>query len=105
MTTFLSMREALRHMLAKKTPGGSIVVTSSVLAEHPVPQLFATHAYATAKGAQLALVRATAARYAPQHIRVNAIVSAVVDTPMSARAKHDPATSSYLTRKRSLPSG
>ena len=29
---------------------GSIVLTSSVLASHPVPELFATHAYAAAKG-------------------------------------------------------
>ncbi len=104
-TTFLSMREALRHMLAKKTPGGSIVVTSSVLAEHPVPELFPTHAYATAKGAQLALVRTAAARYAPDNIRVNAIAPAVVDTPMSARAKEDPETVTYIEKKQPLAGG
>jgi NAD(P)-dependent dehydrogenase (short-subunit alcohol dehydrogenase family) len=104
-TSFLSMREALRHLLAKDAPAGSIVVVSSVLAEYPSPDLFPTHAYATAKGAQLALVRATAARYAPQHIRVNAIVPAVIDTPMSARAKDDHATSSYLSKKQPLSGG
>lgn len=104
-TSFLSVRETLRHLLARDAPGGSIVVVSSVLAEHPSPDLFPTHAYATAKGAQLALVRATAARYAPQHIRVNAIAPAVIDTPMSARAKNDRATSSYLARKQPLAGG
>jgi NAD(P)-dependent dehydrogenase (short-subunit alcohol dehydrogenase family) len=104
-TSFLSVRETLRHLLAKDTPGGSIVVTSSVLAEYPSPDLFPTHAYATAKGAQMALVRATAARYAPQHIRVNAIAPAVVDTPMSARATDDQATSSYLAKKQPLAGG
>jgi NAD(P)-dependent dehydrogenase (short-subunit alcohol dehydrogenase family) len=104
-TSFLSIREALRQLLAKDAPGGSIVVVSSVLAEYPSPDLFSTHAYATAKGAQLALVRATAARYAPQHIRVNAITPAVVDTPMSARAGDDVVTSSYLARKQPLAGG
>jgi NAD(P)-dependent dehydrogenase (short-subunit alcohol dehydrogenase family) len=104
-TTFLSVREALRHMLAKETPAGSIVVTSSVLVEHPVPELFPTHAYATAKGAQLALVRTAAARYAPDKIRVNAIAPAVVDTPMSARARDDEATSTYIAEKQPLAGG
>jgi NAD(P)-dependent dehydrogenase (short-subunit alcohol dehydrogenase family) len=104
-TSFLSVRETLRHLLAKDLPGGSIVVVSSVLAEHPSPDHFPTHAYATAKGAQLALVRATAARYASQHVRVNAIVPAVIDTPMSARAKDDEATSSYLAEKQPLAGG
>jgi NAD(P)-dependent dehydrogenase (short-subunit alcohol dehydrogenase family) len=104
-TTFLSMRETLRHMLAMDVPGGSIVVTSSVLAENPAPRLFETHAYATAKGGQLALVRAAAARYAPQHIRINAIAPAVVDTPMSARARDDQATSSYVAKKQPLAGG
>lgn len=101
-TTFLSLREALRRMLAKEPPGGSIVVTSSVLAEHPAPALFSTHAYATAKGGQLALVRAAAARYATDNIRVNAIAPAAVDSPMSARAQDDDATSAYIAEKQPL---
>lgn len=104
-TTFLSVRETLRQFLAKETPGGSIVVTSSVLAEHPAPEHFATHAYATAKGAQLALVRAVAARYAQDSIRINAVTPAVVDTPMSARAREDEAISSYLAAKQPLAGG
>ena len=89
-------------MLAKDTPGGSIVVTSSVLAQHPAPDLFSTHAYATAKGGQLALVRAAAAHYASQNIRVNAIAPGVVDTPMSSRAQDDDVTMEYLSAKQPL---
>lgn len=104
-TSFLSVRETVRHLLAKPEPGGSIVVTSSVLAEHPSPHLFSTHAYATAKGAQLAFVRATAARYAPQEIRVNAIDPGVVLTPMSVRAQGDEAISAYIVEKQPLAAG
>ncbi len=102
-TSFLSVREAIKHMLAKE--GGSIVVTSSVLAEHPSPERFATHAYATAKGAQLALVQAAAARYAPDRIRVNAIEPGVVHTPMSSRVQEDDKILAYLQTKQPLVGG
>jgi NAD(P)-dependent dehydrogenase (short-subunit alcohol dehydrogenase family) len=104
-TSFLSVREAIKHMLAKPEQGGSVVVTSSVLAEYPSPERFSTHAYAVAKGAQLALVRATAARYAPHHIRVNAIEPGVADTPMSARAREDDEILAYLATKQPLAGG
>jgi NAD(P)-dependent dehydrogenase (short-subunit alcohol dehydrogenase family) len=104
-TTFLSVREALRHLLATEPPGGSIVVTSSVIAEHPSPGHFGTHAYATAKGAQLALVRATAAQYASDGIRINAIAPGLVATAMSERARGDEAAMSYLAAKQPLTGG
>jgi NAD(P)-dependent dehydrogenase (short-subunit alcohol dehydrogenase family) len=104
-TSFLSVREAIKHMLAKPESGGSVVITSSVLAEHPSPERFATHAYVTAKGAQLSLVRAAAAHYAPDHIRVNAIEPGVVQTPMSVRAQEDDEVLAYLTAKQPLVGG
>ena len=104
-TTFLSVREAIKHMLAKPEPGGSVVITSSVLAEHPSPERFATHAYATAKGAQLALVQAAAARYAPNQIRVNAIEPGLVQTPMSVRVQADDELLAYLSTKQALVGG
>ena len=103
-TTFLAVREAVRRMLENPT-GGAIVVTSSVLTDSPSPDLFATHAYATAKGAQLALVRAAAARYAPDNIRVNAVTPAAVATPMSARAQNDESTAAYVAAKQPLAGG
>jgi NAD(P)-dependent dehydrogenase (short-subunit alcohol dehydrogenase family) len=102
-TTFLAVRQAMRHMLDGE--GGAIVVTSSVLAEHPSPDLFATHAYAAAKGAQLTLVRAAAARYAGDGIRINAIAPAVVATPMSRRAQSDETATAYVERKQPLAGG
>lgn len=104
-TSFLSVREAIRHMLEKREPGGSVVITSSVLAEHPSPERFSTHGYATAKGAQLALVRAAAAQYAPDHIRVNAIQPGLVRTPMSVRVQEDDELLSYLAAKQPLVGG
>jgi NAD(P)-dependent dehydrogenase (short-subunit alcohol dehydrogenase family) len=104
-TSFLSVREAIKHMLGKDVPGGSVVVTSSVLAGHPSPHRFSTHAYATAKGAQLALVRAAAAQYASDHIRVNAIEPGLVRTPMSARVQQDDELLAYIAAKQPLVGG
>jgi NAD(P)-dependent dehydrogenase (short-subunit alcohol dehydrogenase family) len=100
-TSFLSMREALRHMEG----GGSIVVMSSVVAMSPSPKDFATHAYAAAKGAQASLVVAAAAYYAPRRIRVNAIAPGLVRTPMSERATNDPEVMSRLSHKQPLTDG
>lgn len=104
-TTFLAVRETLKQMTAQSPPGGSIVVTSSVLAQHPSPGRFTTHAYATAKGAQQALVRTTAAHYATAGIRVNGIAPGLVDTPMSARAQLDEEITDYIARKQPLTGG
>jgi NAD(P)-dependent dehydrogenase (short-subunit alcohol dehydrogenase family) len=67
--------------------------------------LFATHAYAAAKGATEALVTSTAAFYAPRAIRVNAVTPGLVATPMSARAAQDPATVAFAARKQPLAGG
>lgn len=104
-TTFLSVREAIRHFQTREPPGGAIVVVSSIIAEHPSPAHFGTHAYATAKGAQLALVAATAARYAPDGIRVNAIAPGLVATAMSERARGDATAMSYIAAKQPLTGG
>lgn len=104
-TSFLAIREALRQMQSQEPPGGSIVITSSVLAEHPSPERFATHAHATAKGAQLAFVRATAAHYAASGIRVNAIAPGLVLTPMSTRAQEDVEILGYVEGKQPLTGG
>lgn len=84
---------------------GSIVLTSSVLAAHPVPALFETHAYAAAKGGIVALAMAMAASYATRGIRVNVLAPALTDTPMASRAAADPATVAFVRRKQPLVAG
>lgn len=106
---FLAVREALRVML-DQPPGpdgnrGAVVLVSSVLARHPAPRLFGTHAYAAAKGALLSLTRAAAAYYAPALVRVNAVAPGLVATPMAARAAADPEIVRYAGRKQPLAGG
>lgn len=84
---------------------GATVLVSSVLATHPVPDLFATHAYAASKGAVDALMRTSAAFYAPHGIRVNGLAPALTDTPMAARAAADLATVAFARRKQPLAGG
>lgn len=109
LPAFLALRETLRAMLAQEPNAsgtrGAILLMSSVLAVSPSPRLFATHAYAASKGAIVTLARTTAAYYAPQRIRVNAIAPSLVTTPMSTRAQHDPATLAYVARKQPLAGG
>jgi NAD(P)-dependent dehydrogenase (short-subunit alcohol dehydrogenase family) len=99
---FLAARNAIRHMGEN---GGSIVIVSSVLADSPAPSLFATHAYAAAKGAANAFVKTAAAYYAGHGIRFNAIAPGLVRTPMSERAGSDPVTMEYAARKQPLAGG
>ena len=108
-TQALVAAAALRRMLAQE-PGadglrGALVLVGSVLVSSPVPALFATHAYAAAKGAIVALGTAMAAYYAPLGIRVNVVAPALVATPMAARAAEDPATVAYAARKQPLIGG
>ena len=69
----------LAHPLLSAAGGGSIVNVSSV---HAVATSANIAAYATSKGGLLALTRAMAIEFAPDHIRVNAILPGAVDTPM-----------------------
>ena len=68
----------LAHPLMKAA-GGAIVNVSSV---HAVQTSTNIAAYAASKGGLLALTRALAIEFAPDNIRVNAILPGAVDTPM-----------------------
>lgn len=74
---FLSVK--LAFPLFKAARGGAIVNVSSV---HAVATSANIAAYAASKGGMLALTRAMAIEFAPEHIRVNAILPGAVDTPM-----------------------
>lgn len=69
----------LAHPLMKAAGGGAIVNVSSV---HAVQTSANIAAYAASKGGLLALTRAMAIEFAPENIRVNAILPGAVDTPM-----------------------
>ncbi len=62
-----------------KAMGGAIVNVSSV---HAIQTSANIAAYAASKGGLLALTRAMAIEFAPDNIRVNAILPGAVDTPM-----------------------
>jgi len=76
-SVFLSAK--LAFPLFKSAGGGAIVNVSSV---HAVATSANIAAYAASKGGLLALTRAMAIEFAPNNIRVNAILPGAVDTPM-----------------------
>jgi NAD(P)-dependent dehydrogenase (short-subunit alcohol dehydrogenase family) len=67
------------YPLLKASDAGAIVNVSSV---HAVSTSKNISAYAASKGGILALTRAMAIEFAPDNIRVNAILPGAVDTPM-----------------------
>jgi len=69
----------LAYPLLKSAGGGAIVNVSSV---HAVATSANIASYAASKGGLLALTRAMAIEFAPDNIRVNAVLPGAVDTPM-----------------------
>lgn len=76
-SVFLGAKMAYPLLLAEG--GGAIVNVSSV---HAVATSANIAAYAASKGGLLALTRAMAIEFAPDNIRVNAVLPGAVDTPM-----------------------
>jgi len=68
--------------------GGSIIHVASPTGLFGFTRLTA---YSTSKGGIVGLMRSMAADYAPDNIRVNAIVPGTIDTPMNAVELSDPA--------------
>lgn len=108
-STFLTNRAAVRQMLYQginvRGLRGTIVNTGSVLSRSPAPDHFGTIAYAASKGAVEAMTIAAASRYARDRIRFHMIAPALIETPMAARACHDPAIRSYLAAKQPMAGG
>ena len=75
----------LAFPLLKAEGGGAIVNVSSV---HAVATSANIAAYAASKGGLLALTRAMAIEFAPDNIRVNAVLPGAVDTPMLRAGFH-----------------
>lgn len=75
--TFLCMRAVIRQMKAQGN-GGSIINISSIGSEHPT--IFNNTHYDSSKSAVNALTRTSAVEFAPDHIRINAIMPGGVET-------------------------
>jgi NAD(P)-dependent dehydrogenase (short-subunit alcohol dehydrogenase family) len=106
---FLMCHAALNQMLGQEPDEagmrGAILNMASILAFHPSPSHFPTHAYAASKGAIAALTLTMAAYYAPNRIRVNAVAPSLTRTPMAGRAASDPATVAFAAWKQPLVGG
>ena len=84
-SVFYMCKYSLQAMLAQGR--GVIINVSSVLGMVGGDDDFATHAYATSKGAVISLTRSIAAYYAPRGIRANVICPGLIATPMSQHAQ------------------
>jgi NAD(P)-dependent dehydrogenase (short-subunit alcohol dehydrogenase family) len=108
-STFRMCRAVAARMLEQKPRvgalRGSIVNMGSVLAVAPEPRHFATHAYAAAKGAVIAMSRSMAAAYAPHGIRVNVLAPGLVGTSASEAALGAPELRDFVKRKQPLADG
>lgn len=82
---WLSSKYVIPTMLQQG--GGSIIFLASPTGMLGFKRLTA---YSTSKGGVLGLMRAMAADYAPDRIRVNAIVPGTIDTPMNEEELADP---------------
>lgn len=82
-SVFLGVK--LAYPMLKAEGGGAIVNVSSV---HAVATSSNIAAYAASKGGLLALTRAMAIEFAPDDIRVNAVLPGAVDTPMLRAGFH-----------------
>lgn len=81
---WLCSKYVIPHMLQQKR--GSIIHVASPTGMLGFARLTA---YSTSKGGVFALTRAMAVDYAPDNIRVNAIVPGTIDTPMNASTLAD----------------
>lgn len=105
LDSLMYSNRAATNQLIELGHGGSILNMTSVLGYSPSPSYFATHAYAATKAAAIGLTKASAAYYASQNIRFNAVAPALVDTPLAARAMNDDKIMNYIATKQPLDGG
>ena len=97
---FFTFQAACRHMVERANagdPGGSLVATSSTSAIHGAPR---NEAYASTKGAVLAMVRGLAVEYARYGIRANSILPGWIATDMTQGAQHNDKFNEQVILKR-----
>lgn len=101
-SVFYCCKYALQVMLNQKH--GVIVNVSSVLGMVGGDYDFATHAYASSKGAVISLTRSIASYYAPRSIRANVICPSLIATSMSQRAQESEHIRARLSQLQPLTS-
>jgi NAD(P)-dependent dehydrogenase (short-subunit alcohol dehydrogenase family) len=99
-SVFYCCKYALQAMLTQAS--GVIVNVSSVLGLVGGDEDFATHAYASSKGAVISLTRSIASYYAPRGIRANVICPSLIATAMSQRAQESKHIRSRLSQLQPL---
>lgn len=108
-TQYRMCREVVRLMLSQSLGAngqrGVILNMASILGINPEPKHFDTVAYATSKGAIIAMSRSIAASCSKNKIRVNAVAPGLVRTPMSARASENPEIVNFMKTKQPLVEG
>jgi len=97
MGAFFAVKSA--RPLLKAAGSASVVMISSTAAKLATPIMFA---YGPAKAAVCQMVRTMAVEFAPEGIRVNAILPGIIDTPMSRAATSNPETLSYIMARTPL---
>lgn len=102
-SVFYCCKYALQVMLIQRS--GVIVTVSSVLGIVGGDDDFATHAYASSKGAVISLTRSIASYYAARGIRANVICPSLIATPMSQRAQESEHIRSRLPQLQPLTGG
>lgn len=91
---YVTTQAALPHLIA--AGGGAVVCVSSRAAVRPYP---GAAGYITSKAAVLALTDALAVEYAPEGIRVNAVMPSIIDTPANRAAQPGADYSSWVAPK------
>jgi NAD(P)-dependent dehydrogenase (short-subunit alcohol dehydrogenase family) len=84
---------------------GVVLNMGSVLGSSPSITYFTTHAYAASKAAVTGFIKATAAYYAKNNIRINGLYPALVETPMAQRAAQDNLILDFIKTKQPLDGG
>ena len=95
--TFRLARSAARRMA--ESGGGSIIAFASIRAQVVEP---GQGVYASTKAGIVQLLRAVAAEHGRHGVRANAIAPGVVETPLTAQIKSDPAWYDAYARRSAL---
>jgi NAD(P)-dependent dehydrogenase (short-subunit alcohol dehydrogenase family) len=97
---FLTVKHGARAIL-ESGRGGAIACVGSVAGAYGIAR--GLDAYSSSKAGIIGLVRATAAGYAADGIRVNCVLPGMTDTPMNDWWRHDPER--RREAERSIPLG